>query len=212
MDVLLDLGADINAPPSPFAGLTTLQAACLAGHVDLVRHLLAEHADVNAAAAKHGGMTALQAACRAGEHEVVETLLAAGAEMNIGGDVHGDGLALHAAAEGGHGGVVRMLLTAGADVNVLAGRAGLRGQTALQCVYLQGHADVVEILIESGATGPLIGGKRLFGHVAARSWSSDAMAIGGADDERGRISSASRQRAPSPNPMARRTRYHEVMP
>ncbi|KAJ4397884.1 hypothetical protein N0V93_002121 [Gnomoniopsis smithogilvyi] len=74
VDLLLELGADINDPPSPSAGRTALQAACLEGYLDMAKHLLANGADVNAAAAKHGGFTALEAACRIGDKEMLTFL------------------------------------------------------------------------------------------------------------------------------------------
>lgn len=45
--LLLDLGANINAPASPSSGVTALQAACFQGHVDLVRLLIKRGANVN---------------------------------------------------------------------------------------------------------------------------------------------------------------------
>lgn len=172
----------------------------------MVKHLITKGADLNAAAAKHGGFTALQAACRAGDGEIVEILLAGGADVNAAGDMRTGGSALHAAAEGGHDEIVRMLLAAGADCNALVGRPCTRGQTAMQSAHAQGHTKIVDMLKESGATGPLNGGRKLYGHVAARSWSSDAMGVDGESDERGRrCLSATRLRAPSPNPVARRT-------
>lgn len=191
----------------------------------MVQHLLAHGADVNAPAAKHGGFTALQAACRVGEAGIVEMLLlllsarsssdddgGVIVDVNAPGDVRCGGSALHAAAEAGHVGIVRRLLAAGADCNLLAGRAGMRGQTAVQSAFVLGHMDVVEVLVDAGAVGSLKGGRRLYEHVTARSWSRDEMGVDGGDgDERGRLSSMiSRQRAPSPNPIARRTGYHKA--
>lgn len=162
---------------------------------------------MNGTAAKHGGFTALEAACRVGEKQIVEILLAGGADVSVRGDLRAGGSALHAAAEGGHTEIVRRLLEQGADCNVLVGRAGARGQTAMQSAYILGHMDVVGILQEAGASGPVNGGKRLYGHVHARTWSPDEMSIRGQDDESRRLLSKARQRAPSPSPLARRTDY-----
>lgn len=210
IDLLLDLGADINAPTSPCGGRTALQAACFAGHVDIVKQLISKGANLNGIAAKHGGFTALEAACRVGEKQIVDILLAGGADVNARGDSRNGGSALHAAAEGGHGEIVRKLLERGADCNMLLGRAGTRGQTAMQSAYVLGHLDVVNILQQAGALGPVNGGKRLYGHVHARTWSPDEMSIRGQDNESGRFLSKARQRAPSPNPLSRRTAYTTI--
>lgn len=173
----------------------------------MVKHLLTKGAALNAAAAKHGGFTALEAACRVGEGGIVEILLAYGADVNALGDMYTGGSALHAAAEGGHVGIVRRLLKGGADCNVLVGKAGSRrGQTAMQSAYALGQVEVVEALRDAGTTGPVNGGRRLYGHIVARSWSRDEMNIDGQGDEKG-SSSVLRQRAPSPNPLARRTNH-----
>lgn len=203
VDLLLDLGADINAPASPSGGRTALQAACFAGHVEMVKHLISKGAKLNGTAAKHGGFTALEAACRVGEKQIVEILLAGGADVNARGDSRTGGSALHAAAEGGHTEIIRRLLEQGADCNVLVGRAGTRGQTPMQSAYVLGHMNVVGILQQAGASGPVNGGKRLYRHVHARTWSPDEMSIRGQDDESGKVLSKARQRAPSPSPLAR---------
>lgn len=210
VDLLLGLGAEINAPPSPSGGRTALQAACFEGHVGMVHHLLARGADVNMAAAKHGGFTALQAACRVGERPIVKVLLGGGADVNAPGDARTGGSALHAAAEGGHAEIVRMLLASGADCNALVGRPGTWGQTAVQSAYVQGHGEVVEVLLNAGATGPVYGGRLLYGHVTARSWSEDEMKVPGEGGEMGtaRTLAAVRPRAHNPDPTARRTLHH----
>lgn len=172
--LLLDLGADVNAAPSPGGGRTALQAAALGGHAALVELLLARGADADAPAARVGGLTALQAAALAGEAAVVEILLrhgGGGADVDAPGAVgqsHPGGTALHAAAAGGHLGIVRRLLAAGADPN---SRAGPRRQTPMQSAHVIGRTDIVDVLVEAGAVGPRGGGKLLFGNMRARSWS-----------------------------------------
>lgn len=173
--LLLGLGADVNAGPSPGGGCTALQAASFGGHAALVALLLARGADVNAPAARVCGFTALQGAARAGEAEVVEMLLRSGADVNAPGPAaksHGGGTALHAAVAGGHVGILRRLLAAGADPN---SQTGPRGQTPMQSAHLIGRADMVDLLVEAGAVGPRVGGKLLFSNMRARSWSRDEM-------------------------------------
>lgn len=175
--LLLALGADINAGPSPAAGCTALQAAAFQGHTHLVKLLLAKGADVNApGAAKTYGFTALQGASRAGEREVVEVLLRSGADANApAANRHHGGTALHAAAGGGHIDIVKRLLAAGANPN---SQAGPRSQTPAQSAYITGRWDIVDVLIEAGAVGPLTGGKLLFSNMRSRTWSRGSLASG----------------------------------
>ena len=104
------LAAGTGAKPG---GRTALQAAAEAGHLEIVKRLLAAGADVNMPAAKPGGRTALQAAAKAGHYEVVERLLAAGADVNMPATVFGE-TALQGASRAGHSEIVKSLLAAGA--------------------------------------------------------------------------------------------------
>ncbi|KAH7141695.1 ankyrin repeat protein [Dactylonectria macrodidyma] len=158
---LLQLGADVNAPPSPSAGYTALQAAAGGGHAVISRLLLENGADVNAAAAKYKGYTALQGACLQGHIELVDLLLEQGADVHALGGLYGDGMALHAAAEKGHVDVIERLLAAGTDVNVCSFRRG-RGQTALQSAAVGGYTQAMQVLRENGAIGKIGGGSFLF--------------------------------------------------
>lgn len=75
MEMLLDLGADINAAPGEVGGL---QAAAEGRYLDLVRRLLDFGADIDAASAWKEGYTALQAAAGAGHIDVVKLFAAWG--------------------------------------------------------------------------------------------------------------------------------------
>ena len=156
---LLSLGADMNAPASPSSGVTTLQGAVWRGHHDVVSVLLAHGADVNAWPGRYKGVTALQAAALVGDVRMVEMLLEKGANVNAPGSQLNGGTALHAAASGGHLDVVKRLLDAGHDLNAEAGWAK---QTPVQCAFLIGRTDIVDLLVRAGARGPMTGGKILF--------------------------------------------------
>ncbi|KAH8684984.1 ankyrin repeat protein [Ilyonectria robusta] len=158
---LLQLSADVNAPPSPSAGLTALQAAAGGGYTEILKLLLEHGADINGAAAKYKGYTALQGACLRGHIEVVGLLLDKGADVHALGGEYGDGMALHAAAERGHVDVIERLLAAGADVNACSFRR-VRGQTALQSAAVGGHDKAVQVLREQGAVGRTGRGSFLF--------------------------------------------------
>lgn len=162
--LLLDRGAEVNAPPSPVAGRTALQAAARGGFGAIVQLLLSLGAQVNAPSARYKGITALQGACLQGNSEIVELLLRSGADVHAsGGGYDGDGTALHAAAEKGHLEVVKRLIGAGADVNATSNR---RGQTPLQGALAGGHELVVEYLKGLGAVGRTGGGFFIFDHSA----------------------------------------------
>lgn len=149
--LLLERGAEVNAPPSPVAGRIALQAAAGSGFGAIVHLLLSLGAQANAPSARYKGITALQGACLQGSFEIVELLLRSGADVQAsGGGYDGAGTALHAAAEKGHIDIVKKLIGAGADVNASSSR---RGQTPLQGAMAGGHDMVVEYLKGLGAVG-----------------------------------------------------------
>ncbi|KJZ70270.1 hypothetical protein HIM_10351 [Hirsutella minnesotensis 3608] len=139
---LLELGADVNAPPSPTGGYSALQAAAGNGFMEVTRILLDHGADVNAPRARYKGYTALEGACLAKNLHIVEVLIEAGA------DIHAR--ALHAAAEKGHVEIIRRLLQAGAQVNAFEIKSG-RAQTALRCAIANGNEEAVKLLRDAGA-------------------------------------------------------------
>ena len=147
---LLDLGADVNAPPSPTAGKTALAAAAENGFAAIVRLLLDHGADVNAPSARRGGCPALQAACLYGNIDIVNLLVLKGADVHALGGSYCDASALHAAAERGHVDVIRALVKQGADVNAVSSR---KGQTPMQCAIRKGHEDAAQLLRELGGVG-----------------------------------------------------------
>ncbi|TFA97726.1 Ankyrin repeat domain-containing protein 17 [Trichoderma ghanense] len=164
--LLLQLGAEVNAPPSPSAGRTALQAASGGGFGAIVQLLLQHGAHVNAPAARYKGFTALQGACLQGSPEVVDLLLGAGADVQAsGGGYDGDATALHAAAERGHVMIVKKLVEVGADVNASSNR---RGQTPIQGAMAGGHEAVVSYLRNKGAVGKTGGGIFIFNHSAGQ--------------------------------------------
>ncbi|KAL7935941.1 ankyrin repeat protein [Trichoderma chlorosporum] len=160
--LLLELGAEVNAPPSPIAGRTALQAACGGGFGTVVQLLLENGAQINAPSARYKGITALQGACLRGNPEIVELLLQSGADVRAaGGGYDGGGTALHAAAEKGSLEIVEKLVSVGADVNSSYSR---RGQTAIQGAMAGGHEEVVKYLRSKGAVGRTGGGIFIFNH------------------------------------------------
>lgn len=76
--LLLEFGADVNAPPPRVGGATALQLACMQGYIDIVRLLVQKGANVNAAGARYNGRTALEGAAGSGRLDVVFFLLGRG--------------------------------------------------------------------------------------------------------------------------------------
>ncbi|SCV57763.1 uncharacterized protein FFB14_15310 [Fusarium fujikuroi] len=72
---LLRSGAEVNAAPSVFDGVTALQSAAIMGHIGLANQLLDAGARINARGSRLGGRTALEGAAECGRLDMVELLL-----------------------------------------------------------------------------------------------------------------------------------------
>ncbi|KAF7526494.1 hypothetical protein G7054_g10751 [Neopestalotiopsis clavispora] len=147
---LLEMGADVNAPPAEYFGKTALQATAKTGNIAIVDRLLQKNADVNARGARVGGRTALQAAVEAGQMAIVQRLVQHHADINAPAAESSGRTALQASAEAGHLQIVEYLLEHKADVN--APGAGYDGITALQAAARMGHLAIVERLKQAGAS------------------------------------------------------------
>ena len=114
--LLLESGADINAPAGDNLGRTAIQAASSSElpTMELIDFLLNAGADTNAPAGFRGGVTALQGAAIRGHMRIALKFLEAGADVNADpADCEGR-TALDGAAEHGRLDMVQMLLEAGA--------------------------------------------------------------------------------------------------
>ncbi|EFX06551.1 ankyrin repeat-containing protein [Grosmannia clavigera kw1407] len=174
--VLLEAGADVDAPGGNNSMRTALQLACGVGgeeeedededekdkkHDDVntdntdndpIHLLLAAGAALNAPAARYNGRTALQAAAETGPIATVALLLRLGADVNAAPATNAGLTALQAACLAGRRAVVSRLLDAGADVNAPACR--YKGYTALQAACVGDGDDVcaiVDLLLAAGA-------------------------------------------------------------
>ena len=164
---LLQLGADVNAPPrfcdaycskglnglreDQFVGFsrytTVLQKACCQNNEEIIDIFLGAGADVNAPGSPEGGLTALQAAASIGNLDRVQKLLQKGADVNAPASEEGGITALQAASIGGHLAVVILLLHKGADIN--SARSPIDGRTALEGAAEWGRLDIVHLLLEN---------------------------------------------------------------
>jgi ankyrin repeat protein len=139
---LLQRRADVNAPQAD--GMTALHWA--AYHDDVESVALLVRAGANVKAANRYGITPLTLAITNGDSAMVEMLLKAGADPNT--TLPGGETALMTAARVGTLASVKALLVRGATVD---SKDEKHGQTALMWAAAEGHAPVVQMLIEVGA-------------------------------------------------------------
>ena len=143
--LLIDAGADVKKANS--YGVTALYIAARAGDAVATRMLLAAGADANAALSA-SGETVLMTAAKAGDPEVVRALLTGGVESVSLADLGNARAAARVAEAAGYSQQTNpALATNYADVNA---RERLYGRTALMIAAIEGHAEVVRLLVEAG--------------------------------------------------------------
>jgi ankyrin repeat protein len=108
VELLLEHGADVNAPPARMYGATSLQFAAIKGLLGIAYLLLENGADVNAPPAEVDGRTALEGAVEHGRIDMVQLLLNAGANISQDGQSQYEN-AVRRASENGHHAVRRLL-------------------------------------------------------------------------------------------------------
>jgi ankyrin repeat protein len=139
---LLQQRVDVNAPQAD--GMTALHWATHQDDLTLAQLLV--QAGANVKAANRYGVTPLSLACTNGNAAMVEMLLTAGADPNA--PLPGGETPLMTAARTGTLGSVKALVARGATVDSKDER---RGQTALMWAAAEGHAAVVQTLIDADA-------------------------------------------------------------
>ncbi|KAI1323201.1 ankyrin repeat-containing domain protein [Xylariaceae sp. FL0255] len=80
--LLVDRGADVNAPPCWERGATALQYAAIKGNMSIAKFLLDKGANLNAAPAKYHGRTCLEGAAENGRLDMVKLLLEQGVKCD----------------------------------------------------------------------------------------------------------------------------------
>ncbi|UPK89666.1 hypothetical protein LCI18_000601 [Fusarium solani-melongenae] len=140
--MLLEAGADFNAPVFGRLGKTALQVAAMKGNMSFVEHFVSQGANVNAPPAREHGATALQFAAIQGHYNIVVFLLENGADVNAPGAVKGGRTALEGASEHGRLDIVHLLLENDQEEESL----GQRCQDAAVLAEKNGHFIVAEIL------------------------------------------------------------------
>jgi ankyrin repeat protein len=138
------IAARTNVNTAGSDGSTALLWAVYNSDLEMTKALLTAGAKPDTA--NRYGVTPLLQAARTGETPLIEALLNAGASANLG-QPDGD-TPLMAASRAGRVDAVRMLLAKGANVNAAD---PLQEQTSLMWAAAEGHADVVQALLEAGA-------------------------------------------------------------
>ena len=139
---LIKQRVNINTPQPD--GMTPLHWATY--HDDLEIAQLLVRAGANVKVANRYGVTPLSLACTNGNAALVEMLLKSGADANAA--LPGGETPLMTAARTGNLAAVKALIHHGANVEAKDDR---RGQTALIWAAAEGHADVVQALIDADA-------------------------------------------------------------
>lgn len=161
--LLVEFGADINAPASPGIGFTALQAAVERENLEVVHYLVQEGADVNAPAACYvdvddtGGITALASAASHNDQQLVVFLLSHGADINGLSHREGAETALTAAINKGNEGLIRLLWASGAkadDTTALSAAIRLGCDEIIHSLLLAHSVNASSVDIPTMAYGP----------------------------------------------------------
>ena len=153
LDLLLKAGANPNDPNNFVnSGETPLMHAARSAKVDAIKSLVRAGADVNAKE-KWSGQTALMWAAAQGDSAMVTELLKLGADLHAKSN-EGTTPFMFAVRKGDLRSVQAML-AAGADVNEK--RSGDLA-TPLLVAIINGHADLVDLLLDKGADPNAEGG------------------------------------------------------
>ncbi|KAJ5557218.1 hypothetical protein N7494_001133 [Penicillium frequentans] len=144
--LLLERGADVNAPADEHGGQTALQIAASQDYHSMVKLLKDHGADVNGLPSPIRGRSALQEAASRGFMQLTKYLLASGANPNLPPARFGGVTALQGAAIEGKIRIVIMLLQAGALVNALP--AIVEGRSAIEGAAENGRLDTLRLLLK----------------------------------------------------------------
>ncbi|ERF76371.1 hypothetical protein EPUS_07078 [Endocarpon pusillum Z07020] len=139
--MLLESGANVNAPRCDGCGRTALQKAAERGHIQIIETLVEYGADVNAPPSRKYGLTALQAAATTHIEETFPLLIHTSVEVNAPPRADGERTAIQAAADYPPRG--------GADVN--GPISPKNGTTALHEAVICGPYRMVLLLLDAGA-------------------------------------------------------------
>ncbi|PIG69615.1 hypothetical protein AARAC_002762 [Aspergillus arachidicola] len=143
--LLLEWGADVNAPANEKGGKTALQIAVSQHYFEMVELLVQNGANVNGLPSPRRGRTALQEAASSGYVQMTQYLLNQGADVNARAAHFGGITALQGAASSGNIRIVMMLLSAGVDIN--GAPAMEDGRNAIESAAENGRLDTLHLLL-----------------------------------------------------------------
>ncbi|XP_071115609.1 ankyrin repeat domain-containing protein 50-like [Haliotis cracherodii] len=150
--LLVSEGADISLKDR--FGINILHSACMGGDVEMVKYVLSrDMLDIDGKV--RCGRTPMMLAAENGHRELVELLVSKGAHV-IYVDDRRDNI-LHCACRGGHVEVVKYVLSQ--DMVGINSR-GWKERTPIMLAAVNGHKDVVELLVSEGADTSLLSKKR----------------------------------------------------
>lgn len=135
VELLLEAGADVNAPPARIFGKTALQTTVEGRHERIVQLLLSEGADPNRPVSSYG-RTALQAAIEEGHKMILQLLAYKGVDLSG---------ALREAIEGQNEDTLQLLLDIGANINIKYPDGDTLLHIAVKCRFER----IVELLLFS---------------------------------------------------------------
>ncbi|KAH0602894.1 uncharacterized protein H6S33_008544 [Morchella sextelata] len=135
VELLLEAGADVNAPPARIFGRTALQSAVEGRHEMTVQLLLSEGVDPNGPVPSYE-RTALQAAVEEGHKTILQLFVYKGADL---------GGALREAVEGQNEDSLQLLLDVGANINIKYPDGDTLLHIAVKCRFER----IVELLLFS---------------------------------------------------------------
>jgi uncharacterized protein len=161
-----EVKAEVNRPNN--FGVIPLTLACINGHSDIVRALIAAGADVHVSG--RGGESQLMIAARTGVPEVVQALIDAGARIEAI-DAREQTALMWAAAEGNTA-AIKVLIKAGAKID----HREEDNFSALLFAVRNGHQQAVAELVSAGAdVNDMISGEIKKRHAAPRANTSAVM-------------------------------------
>lgn len=163
-----DFDIDFSSPSVPLTDFELLMEAVDDGNLRLVKYFLEQGVDVNQT--NRRGFSPLMLAASEDHPEIAQELINAGAEVNFIND-HGWTALIEAADEGSYATAI-VLLEAGADVNL---RGSQYKRTAAAMAASEGHASLLELLIERGADWSGRNGASPPLHLAAEEGQYDVM-------------------------------------
>ena len=146
IELLLNHGASVNL--ENYSGQTAIMFAAESGHTDIVDLLIRYGADISTKSKIYmNSSTPLSLAAVNGHLDVVELLLDHGAKID---ERIGTSTPLMYAAETGDYKLCKFLIERGANVNATSLNA-IDGESVLSLAALNGHLDIIKLLINSGA-------------------------------------------------------------